>query len=261
MVDPTTQFLYVLQNEFGFIKIGRSVDVTQRINALRSGDGCDIHVVELYESCGDLEEWLHIEMEEYRVVGEWFSGTDEARGKLAELLATPDMDWQRPYDLEAARSWLDNLDEIRGKRATKHLIGKQIGILRGQTEGSEALDWRVLFAWRLAVTGEFPLVIPQRVKGKRNEWRQMWCDPKPDEKEDDVGDRSLKLRLLGYDPADLVPLPPFTTEVSAALQLWPQKIKPEEWQGNAIECCIEALTALRGALPIASMRRSRIKGD
>lgn len=98
MVDPNSQSLYVLQNEFGFIKIGRSLNMPRRVNALSASDGCEIYVVEVCTNCGDLEELLHIELDEHRVVGEWFEGTDEARARIAELLASPDMDWQHPYD-------------------------------------------------------------------------------------------------------------------------------------------------------------------
>lgn len=248
MVDPTTQALYVLQNEFGFIKIGRSVNVPQRVNALRASDGCEIHVVEVYTTCGDLEEWLHIELDEHRVVGEWFAGTDEARAKLAELLASPDMGWQHPYDWDAAQGWLEKIDEARDKRAIKHLIGKQIGILRGQTVGDKALDWHVLLAWRLAVAGDSPLVVSRPVKGKRNEWQDMWCDRRPDE------ELAAQKRLKPWWQDYLVLVPPFTTDVSAALTLWPEESRPTQWQGTAIECCIAALVGLRASLPKVSAR-------
>ena len=113
--------------------------------------------------------------------------------------------------------------------------------------GDTALDWHVLFAWRLAVTGNYPLVVSQPVKGKRNEWQDMWCDRKLDE--DEAAQKSLKPWWKDL----LVPVPPFTTDLAASLNLWPEEIRPVDWHGTAIECCTAALIALRAALPIASM--------
>jgi hypothetical protein len=212
-------------------------------------------VVAVYTACGDLEEWLHIEMDQYRSIGEWFVGTDEARDALAELLDASQIEWQRPYDLDAGRSWLEKLEEVHDERAIRHLIGKQIGILREHSVGSEALDWRVLFAWRLAVSGDSPLVIPQRVKGKRNIWQNVWCDRRPDEESAALNARTPKgLEPRGYDyRADLAPVPPFTTDVAAALAVWPDGCRPASWDASAIECCIEALIAQREQRPTLSM--------
>ena len=78
MVEPTSQHLYVMQNEFGLIKIGRSIAVESRRQNLQQTDRCQIEIVAVFDFWGSLEETIHLELEEFRLIGEWFAGDEEA---------------------------------------------------------------------------------------------------------------------------------------------------------------------------------------
>lgn len=118
--------LYVMQNEHGLLKIGRSVRVEQRRAALEKTEDCRIAIVFVVEDEGLNEEWLHLEMDDHRVIGEWFEGSEEAK---AHLLRT--LEWtepvQRPHAFargEAAEGWLARLEAKRAGRALNRELGR-----------------------------------------------------------------------------------------------------------------------------------------
>lgn len=59
MTDPRTQMMYVMQNECGCIKIGRSVDPWQRRLNLRQSEHCTVELIAAFNGGGEHEEAIH----------------------------------------------------------------------------------------------------------------------------------------------------------------------------------------------------------
>jgi hypothetical protein len=56
-----------MQNEFGCIKIGRSVDPWQRASALSQSEHCRVELIAAFEGGGEDEEAIHIELDDFRL--------------------------------------------------------------------------------------------------------------------------------------------------------------------------------------------------
>lgn len=226
MTDPATQHLYILQNEFGCFKIGRSVEVERRRLQLQSTERCRIAVVDVYLECGDMEEGLHIDLADFRLAGEWFEGTDEARAALHELIGDDEQpfSWPFAFDPDGAADWLDHLYDVRDAAAISRELYRQIGILKQATEPSWVHDSGIFSAKYRAETGRRCF---QDVRRKRTKVVCQWRDLETNEK--------------GI-------VPDYTKDIQTALLVWPEDIRPETWVGSSIECCIAALTAIRARL-------------
>ncbi|MGZ9068263.1 MAG: GIY-YIG nuclease family protein [Allosphingosinicella sp.] len=224
MTDPSTQHLYIVQNEFGLIKVGRSVDVAGRIRSLQSTDRCRIHIVETFRECGDMEESLHIDLAEYGLFGEWFEGTRRARAALAGLLGIEDIRWPVAYDKKAAARWIAHMEKVRLARARRRAIYRVLTFLRQAKAPHYRLDADVFDIWVEATCGERPFI----VLGNRGE-----------------GPRA---RYLDHESGTLAAIPPYSADPLAALEIWPAPARPSSWQGSALQCCIAGLEALRAAI-------------
>lgn len=79
--------LYLVESSCGFIKIGRSVDVKQRIKGLltQSPPSVSLSLLAVVKDYGTHELTLHEAFEDRRVRGEWFdtSARDELRALVA----------------------------------------------------------------------------------------------------------------------------------------------------------------------------------
>ena len=75
-MKPENQHLYLMQNEHGSVKIGRSVDPERRRKSIQVEDCCNVQIVGVKENWGEFEEEIHIELESLglRIDGEWFYG-------------------------------------------------------------------------------------------------------------------------------------------------------------------------------------------
>lgn len=74
---------YLFKNPVtGLIKIGRSVDVKTRKQAVQCGSGVELDVLLVID--GDIERELHKKFSRYREHGEWFNDTD---GKIEAYIA------------------------------------------------------------------------------------------------------------------------------------------------------------------------------
>lgn len=226
MVDPTHQDLYVMQNQFGLIKIGRSLDIRQRRETLQFSECCKIKVVAVYSKCGDLEESIHVRLKEHRLAGEWFNGTELARNAIITALQDDQLvHWPYDYDIDGAKNWLDHFAVVRRAAYIRKAIYRQEQILSSSNVPHYVYDYSILGVVYLAQYGVAPVWKHQKHNGA---WLRHWANPR----------------------SGLVePVPKYSADVEAALQLWPVHIKPQNWEGTALECCIEALKAIRKSLP------------
>lgn len=225
MTDPKTQQMYVMQNEHGCIKIGRSVDPWQRRLNLRQSEHCFVELIAAFTNGGEHEEDIHIALSSYRLEGEWFDGSDAARAEIAAIFAPCVLEWQFDHDPLGAANWLNHLRVVREANYIKRAIAREIGILRGATEPSWVHD-RSIFWWRyLAQCGAKPSLLPAKENGKTI---TFWIDP-------DKGSQEV--------------VPAYTSNTDFALLAWPEDIRPNNWEGTAFDCCIAALTAIKARLP------------
>lgn len=220
MVDPTSQDLYVMQNEFGLIKIGRSLDCVTRLYNLRQTERCHIEIIAIYANAGADEETIHIALDDYRLFGEWFAGDDEARAAIeAEITPPEPLAWRFAYDEAGAEAWFNHMQVVRDASYISKAIHRQITILREAVKPSHLYDGRVAWALEIAATGEHSMVVTLR-----------------------EGETLITRRGQTLIPA-------YTASIENALLAWPEDIRPASWDGTAIECCIAALQAVRARLP------------
>jgi len=109
---PSDQHLYVMQNEHGLIKVGRSVDPERRRLALQISCWCRLELVAILPNRGGEEEWTHMQLATHRLGHEWFAGTLEAKHAVSRLLCLGTVIiW--PFDLIEA---LASGDDTRSRR-------------------------------------------------------------------------------------------------------------------------------------------------
>lgn len=73
MNAPALNKVYFAQNpHYGWVKIGYSSDVRNRLSALSTGAGCDLHLLRYLDGGRPTERWLHKRFSDLRVKGEWF---------------------------------------------------------------------------------------------------------------------------------------------------------------------------------------------
>jgi Meiotically up-regulated gene 113 len=230
MVNPAHQDLYVMQNEFGLIKIGRSLDVFQRREALQISDRCQIEIVGVYAKCGDLEESIHIKLRTFRLAGEWFRGTKVARQAVRNILQDGSVDWPYSYNAKGAQDWLNHIGLVRRADYIRRELYRHEKILMAANGPLPMHDYSVLRLIHLASHGTEPKTKYAKLDG---ELIRVWVNPV-----------SSKLE----------PLPSYSSDKELALQLWPLDVRPRTWNGTALACCIEALRAIRLRLPKVARR-------
>lgn len=71
MLKRKNDDLYIMQDESGMLKIGRSVDAERRWNQLKTGNP-GIRLMHVWKGRGDMEKKLHEDLREWRVKLEWF---------------------------------------------------------------------------------------------------------------------------------------------------------------------------------------------
>jgi hypothetical protein len=225
MTEPTEQNLYVMQNQFGCIKVGRSVDPWERRRNLCVTQHCKVELVAAFEGGGEDEEAIHIELEDFRLEGEWFEGTGEARAAVECIFHLEPAEWKFDHDAEGTAQWLDHLRVVRKADFTRRFIVATIRGLRRLPEPDWDHDAHIFWCGCLAAMGDRPFISMKRRKGKAI---LTWYNPETDTTET---------------------VPSYTASVEGALLAWPGDLRPAKCEGFPIECCIAALTAIRARLP------------
>lgn len=227
MIEPKDQHLYVMQNEFGCIKIGRSIDPWKRLTTLRHTEHCRVELVAAFEGGGEDEEAIHIELNKFRLAGEWFEGCDAARVAIQDIFDIEPGDWKFTHDPQAAENWLELLWMVRDARYIRNALTREIVRLRAVTEPSWVFDCGIFFCRYLAETGERPALCAETQNGRTV---NTWHNPQTERWE---------------------ALPNYTASTEEALHAWPDDLRPARWEGSPVECCIAALSAIRSRLPKA----------
>jgi hypothetical protein len=221
------QHLYVMQNHLGLIKVGRSKNVEARRRRLEVADNCDIEIVALIEGCGEFEDGFHTLLRRHCLYGEWYDGDDKARKAIARLTGlSRTVKW--PFalsDNDTICDWLDELLENRRERESIDKLFQRCIRDLADTPEEDRRDarWRDGKIWEMLIRFEH---------GERPFYSVM---------EGKDGQRILE----GWNPVtegtEIIPC--YTTDLNAALALWPDEERPKQWDGSVRDCCVSALKA------------------
>lgn len=227
--------LYLMQNNFGLIKIGRSVNPPDRRRKLEATEQCEILTVAVIENAGSMEEEVLMALDQFRLVGEWFSGESDARHAVLRAMNLPhDVQW--PFELtdaEAANDWLDELESRRWLRSVDREYGR---LIREMTKLAEAPHdpsrWWDVHIW--SAIWRFEYQVDTIVSSEKN--------------------KAGETILVGYrrELPEMV-VPAYTTDIDASKQLWPEMSLPAGWLGSSWESCIAGLQARRLALSLGRL--------
>jgi hypothetical protein len=237
------QALYVMQNQHGLIKVGRSLDPELRRRALEYSEECSISLVLVRPNEGHREEEVHLQLGEHRVAGEWFDCTPQARRAIEAALA-PDqcVAWPCTLDRAGAKAWLEGFWERQDTAHIQREISRAYSRLRDMNEPGWVWDGVLWDLHWLMETGIRPSGSVER---------------------DANGAVVQRTWVEGQE----LMVPRFTAERAAAMTLWPEGDRPAEFPGSVVDCCKAAIEARRarwrnrmglrraGSKPIASGSR------
>lgn len=222
MVNPRSQDLYVVQNQFGLIKIGRSVAIDQRVGSIQKTTRCKLSVVATFSKCGDLEESVHLGAGEFRLLGEWFCGSEEARAAINNALGRSRIQWPISYDAPHAAEWLRKLATVRELEACSKALYREITILR--TAGSPHWAYDVSIA---------AIMQNRLIDSSLHDAAFITAGSKG---------------FIIHSDGTKRPIPRFSADIDDALLVWPSAVRPVSFDGDAIACCIAGLSAHRAVL-------------
>jgi len=228
MTRPDTQTLYIMQNEFGLIKIGRSLEPERRRKNLQSGEACAIRVVAVLQGQGDREEQIHFGLKRHMIEGEWFRGTASARAAITKALPVlAGCDWPFEYDARGAEGWLDHFFSRRDQRSIEKQYARLLNGLRRIDKPGPGADAVVCHLLSLSEVGTTASVHHGRVRGQH----------------------VIYVYAPGSTRRRRAPL--YSTDLASAMGLWPKDTVPAAWEGAAFDCAVAAMQEryirLRGA--------------
>ena len=200
--------LYVMQNEHGAFKVGRSATPEARVMQVAQAFGCKVRLVTVFPKQGHREEWCHLQLAEHAYGSEWFEGTTEARAAVARLLGA-ELTWPYEHNEETLPVWLKSLAKLQGSQYWRGRERKVFRILLGLLEGSTR--------YAPFIDGDIALLTGYR----------------------DLVSGCALLDATGKR----VPVPAFTTSLEAAKLLWPEDLprSDEPTTDEPIDYCLEAL--------------------
>lgn len=113
--DPgATSIYFLVAEELNLVKIGRTKDVTKRVNFINTSSPVELELVSVLRGVDPIQEQLiHEKFKALRKRGEWFHLNDELRAFIAEPVAIevdPENDWST---CKVFISWYDDTTDSR----------------------------------------------------------------------------------------------------------------------------------------------------
>jgi len=205
--------LYVIQNQFGAIKIGRSAQPEDRAAQVAQLFRCQVKMVAVFPQNGHKEEWCHVHLAKQSLGSEWFDGQDSTRVRISELLKAP-LAWPYALDVAGLERWLsrvtDEAVDRYWRKRERLVIRRLLGAGQGMSRVREYLDGdiAVLVGYTDLCTAE----VESGIIARKDERGPM------------------------------VPVPAFTRNLAAAKLLWPDDApQAEPTTQNPLHYCLEAL--------------------
>ena len=204
--------LYVIQNEHGAIKIGRSGDPEERKTQIAQLFRCKVRLVAVFPDAGNKEEWCHRQLFEHALGSEWFAGHDVARARISELLAST-FEWPYTESPATLEQWLARISDDATDRYWRKLERTAIRQLMGAVQGGHRL--------RPYLDSDIAFAMGHTNLMQNNE--------------------GLTGSVDGQGPRIL--LPAYTQSLEAARHLWPANdtSSPEPTTTDPLEFCLLAL--------------------
>lgn len=224
------QHLYVMQNHLGLIKIGRSANAELRRRRLEVADVCEIKIIRIFEDKGNKEAKIHSRLSWYRAFGEWYYGDEIARWEISKCTGLPrNVEWPYPLaDDDAIDNWLERLERRRDLESADKMLQRIItNMARGTDDTKDYRDLDAQIWMRLTRFEHREHVIYFVEEGPNGEAVYVCYDPVTRERQ-------------------IVPF--FTTDLQAALSLWPDEQQPSRWDGTIWECCVGGLRARKASI-------------
>lgn len=204
--------LYVMQNEHGAIKIGRSANPEERKAQIAQVFRCKPKLVAVLPDAGHKEEWCHRQLTEHALGSEWFAGSAAARTQIAELLEVR-LVWPFAESRVAQERWLLQITDDAAFRYWRKQERTVIRRLMGAVNGSQRL-----LPW---LDGDIAFAMGYRGLS--------------------YGKDGLTGALGEQGPR--VAIPAYTQSLGAARVLWPadHTSAPEPTTNDPLEFCLIAL--------------------
>lgn len=218
--------LYVMQNDRGLIKIGRSTDVNGRRRALEATHGCEISLVAVFENDGHLEEQTHLSLDEYRIIGEWFEGNAKAKAAIsAELDLPEDITWPHAEgSAETIEHWLSFIEGRRFLAASDREFSRLIRMMEETKDDRRNDPGRFFDTHIWTILNRFG----------------------PSPRGGLVSDREPSGRIILEIVSEGVRsderyVPFYTSDLDSAMQIWPEADRPKLSDSGPWDCCIAGL--------------------
>ena len=230
--------LYVMQNEHGLIKIGRSVNPQKRRRTLQAIEHCKIELVITLVGKGGREEKIHRKLKKYHIEGEWFDGGNDARAAICRALnQTRAIDWPFKFDEIASDTWLDQFFEWREQRLNDKTFENLFRRVRAAAQPGWSVDSDIWHLLGLSEIGELMLI--------------------------EVNGNGVEVVLKGICPCGKVisQIPEYSSDLNAAMKLWQNDARPAAWNGTALDCCIAALRVRQQKMPRGWQKKFQIKSS
>ena len=249
-MDPNKQDIYIFQNQFGLVKIGRSIDVEKRRKAVERTDKCSVALVAILPGAGRSEERLHDLLVDFRVTGEWFDGSRGMKEVLEKATKKKIPLWPYEFDRVPASDWLKQLEILRDEEARSRQFYRMIQILSSSSAPNIYSDWQI---WNFL----YP--------NSRRQLVLFYFDGEQKIFHDNNGNKRIAINPLkknGNITANKF-VPRYTAEVSDAILAWPKQLRPVIWEGTAIDCAIQGLKhqwAKRKTEPVVHSGKPRFGG-
>jgi hypothetical protein len=117
MQKPSAHLYFIENPHLSIVKIGRTRDVQQRLKELECGCGVSLRLLRVFENVGMWEQRVHDSLSASRLVGEWFTLTDDLR---AAIMRAPFIDdfidewWHRnAIDIQKKNgTWISKTREV-----------------------------------------------------------------------------------------------------------------------------------------------------
>lgn len=242
---PTMSDLYVMQNHVGLIKIGHSLYVEARRKAIEKTHGCTIELVAIVNGAGDREKGIHHALDQFRCLGEWFDGIDEAKKAIiGELGLDPETVWPIPLaSAEVVDSWLSSLSE---KMFQTHRYKETQKLIREMTTFGPPANDASCRALEARIFGVY--------------WRFVRCRTGGVDVSSDIEGNPIYTGVQVDENGQWVAeaVPSYLSQMEAALSLWPEDERPLIWDGHLWDCCIAALMAQKILLFGSGKQASRV---
>ncbi len=126
---PLFGYTYIVSNDFGLIKIGKSADPESRVKMIEAASGVPTKLE--FKIKGDFREYIaHELLKEFRVTGEWFTCSVEHAKNALESIEIPDCNMLM-FNKEQLKTYHSDvlnelLEDVGGKKNLSKLINKSI---------------------------------------------------------------------------------------------------------------------------------------